>query len=151
MESPPSVTIGAAVVAKEVERTPACASRRSWRRQKRELQAPPASSTVCVRMIPRSVMTPETLPFVMSRPRAAQFWWSVAPSLRAPSAIAGPASDGSARPSVGEWTPPIQFPVLPGVSSFASAPLSTRLCIWYSRALRVQASHWAKSAGRSVT
>ena len=65
--------------------------------------------------------------------------------------MAGPASDGSARPSVGEWTPPIHWPVLPGESSLASAPLSTRLCIWYSRALRVHASHWAKSSGRSVT
>ena len=43
--------------------------------------------------------------------------------------MAGPASDGSARPSVGEWTPPIHWPVLPGESSLASAPLSTRLCI----------------------
>jgi len=41
----------------------------------------------------------------------------VAPSLRAASAMAGPASDGSARPSVGECTPPIQSGVLPASST----------------------------------
>ncbi len=65
--------------------------------------------------------------------------------------MAGTASDGSARPSFGECTPPIQFGVLPGVIALASAGLSTRLCIWCSRAARVQACHSAKSAGRVVT
>ena len=65
--------------------------------------------------------------------------------------MAGPASDGSARPSVGECTPPIQSAVLPGVIALASAPLSTRLCIWCSRARKVHASHCARSAGRVVT
>ena len=75
-------------------------------------------------------MTPDTLPPAMSRPRAAQFWWMVAPSLRAAFGEAGAAREGSARPSVGECTPPIQSEVLPGVIALASAALRTRLCIW---------------------
>lgn len=75
-------------------------------------------------------MTPVTRPPLMSRPRAAQLWWIVAPRLRAASARAGEASDGSPRPSVGECTPPIHSGTLPGVIALASAGLRMRLCIW---------------------
>ena len=75
----------------------------------------------------------------------------VAPSRRAPSAIAGTASAGSARPSVGEWMPPIQLPVLPGVIALASAADSTWLRICISRALSAQPAHRSRSPWLVVT
>ena len=79
----------------------------SWR-QNEEAQAPPASTAVLVLMTPASVMTPLTRPPSVSMPRAAQFWWTLPPSLISAAATAGAALPGSAVPSVGEKTPPFQ-------------------------------------------
>ena len=59
---PPSVTCGAGAVKNEVERTPACGMSMPWWRQNIEVQAPPATSTALVRIVPFSVTTPETRP-----------------------------------------------------------------------------------------
>ena len=70
---------------------------RLW--QKRRDQAPPASTTVSQAIDPFSVTTLETRPAAVSSPRTAQPVMMRAPLARAPSAIAGAASNGSARPS----------------------------------------------------
>jgi len=75
----------------------------------------------------------------------------VAPNPRAALARAGAASDGSARPSCGECTPPIQSCSLPGVIAFASAAVRMRLWTWKSRAMAIQDSHSASSAWLFVT
>jgi hypothetical protein len=77
----------------------------SWR-QKEEAQAPPASTTVRVRIVPASVTTPATRPASSSRPRAAQDWCTLPPRRITPRAMTGAARSGSAVPSVGEKTPP---------------------------------------------
>jgi hypothetical protein len=140
------------VVANTVEWTADCGRSIPCRRQNIEAQAPPAQSTADVRMRPLSVKTPETRPPVVSSPRTAQFWCRETPRRRAASASAGAATAGSARPSFGDTTPPIQScPLLPGVSSRASSGPIMRLCAWYLRAMATQASQLASSAGSFVT
>src|SRR5579862_5661688 len=72
------------------------------------LHAPPVSTTESAAIRPRSVHTPDTLPPLISRPRAAQFWSTLAPDFCAPRAMAGAALEGSARPSVADHRPPTQ-------------------------------------------
>ena len=63
---------GAGVVRHAVALTRPIGSSMPWRRQNSDDQAPPASSTDCVRMIPFSVTTALTRPPWVSSPRAAQ-------------------------------------------------------------------------------
>ena len=74
--------------------------------QKDEAHAPPAMTTVLVRIVPRSVTTPLTRPPLSSRLRAAHCWCTLPPAAMIPRAATGTAREVSAVPSVGESTRP---------------------------------------------
>lgn len=106
-------------------RTAACGKRMPSWRTKDDAHAPPAITTVRVRMVPFSVTTPQTRPPWSSRPRAAQNWCTVPPYFITPKPATGTAREVSAMPSVGENTPPFQARPVALPCSRASAAPST--------------------------
>ena len=95
-----------------------------------EDHAPPARITAFVFTNPCSVKTPLIRPPVVSSPRTAQFCTTEAPSARAARAMADAAKPGSARPSCGETTPPIQSCGAPGARRRASSAPMIRTGAW---------------------
>ena len=98
----------------------------SWL-QKEEAHAPPAMTTVFVRIVPSSVTTPLTRPALSSMPRAAQCWCTVPPAVMIARPATGTAFEGSAVPSVGEKTPPFHLRPVALPLSLASSALS--ICV----------------------
>jgi hypothetical protein len=102
--------------------------------QKDEAHAPAASTTIRVRIVPRSVTTPATRPPCTSSPRAAQPCRTTPPRKASACAIRGAARSGSATPSEGEKTPPRQSRPVARPRSVASAADSGWLTTPRSRA-----------------
>ena len=118
---------------------------RLW--QKRRDQAPPAKTIASHVITPFSVTTAETRPAEVSSPRAAQFVKILVPLRRAPSAMAGTAMKGSARPSSGVnkapfhgFAPPVtspsisRLPIIRVLSPAGRALSSNHFCFAARRA-----------------
>ncbi len=108
-------------------RTDACGKRMPSWLQNEEAQAPPAMTTVLVRIVPVSVTTPLTRPARSSMPRAAQCWCTVPPAVMIARATTGTAFEGSAVPSVGENTPP--FHLRPVALPLSLASFVLNICV----------------------
>ena len=109
----------------------------------RRTHAPPAMTTVLVRIVPSSVTTPLTRPALSSTPRAAQCWCTVPPAVMIARAATGTAFEGSAVPSVGEKTPPFHLRPVALPLSLASCVLN--MCVVTSTVL-AKSRHFAQPA-----